>query len=498
MNEPSPSSPAARRPVTGVGVSRRTIRTTVVGLALVVATLVTVGFVRSMAEDPWSEIGHRAAERLGLDPATYAFFVMLPDGQTFGHRAGEPMKPASSLKLVTAAVALDTLGSEAMIESDLRRTGRIRGGVLSGDLIVVGRGDPQRASADADPLVTLNRWIEILEGLCVERIDGDLVGDDTFLGGPGRREEWPADQLHRWYCAPSGALNLNDNCVDVEIGPDGSGNIGVQLFPKIRQFTVINELVPVSSADRHVYSIDRKPGTWEIRLTGRFLATRKPAVEWVTVEDPTLAYIDAFAGLLASRGIQITGRVRRGVAPENSLLVDRVGRSVASLVPRMLLRSSNLYADCLLRHTDRCAGGDGSFESAAITGERTLRGRFGWKGPVVLRDGSGLSHDNRVNARDMVVLLDECRRKPWGALIVDALPEAGRSGTLIRRFRRAEVPVRAKTGHVNGVTTLCGFLDTPRGEVVFALLYQGPQGKRSAADQWQESFLDDLHDQLSR
>ncbi len=442
------------------------------------------------ARETVSEMAHRIAKARKLDPASYAFFVLLPDGQMFGHREIDAMKPASCLKLLTAALALDGLGPEAMFETDLRRGGTLENGVLRGDLYVVGRGDPNRPSSEANPLATLERWAATLQQLGITSITGNLVGDDSFFAGPVRHPDWPKQQWHKWYSAPCGALNLNDNCVDVTITPTAS-RVDATLFPANRLLSVRNELRTVSSAKEHRFSIDRRPGSWEVVLRGKFLSPREPLVEWITVEHPTLAYLGAFAELLSQRGIQLHGALRRGDTPADTVLIDRVGHSVAASVPRLIKRSLNLHGDCMLRHLDRVLGGDGSFASAGVSAAERLRTRFEWSGPLVVRDGSGLSHGNRVNARGLVGLLLQIRRTAWGPIIRDALPVAGVDGTLKRRFRSSgpNPRIRAKTGHLNGVSSLAGYLDTPHGEVVFALLFNGQAGRTSSADRWQEDLL---------
>ncbi|MEM7263448.1 MAG: D-alanyl-D-alanine carboxypeptidase/D-alanyl-D-alanine-endopeptidase, partial [Planctomycetota bacterium] len=358
-------------------------------------------------------------------------------------------------------------------------------------LVVVGRGDPQRVSSEADSLADLRRWAHLVAQLGIREVRGDLVGDDRYFAGPMRLADWPKQQWHRWYSAPCGALNLNDNCFDVTIAGNGE-SIVTSVFPETGLVTVDNQLTPVKDAKRHVYSIDRTPGSWTVVLRGRFLNPRSPLTEWVTIEDPTLAYVGALRYLLEESGVRVTGDVRRGAAPPDARLVDRVAHSIASYVPRLIKKSMNLHGDCLLRHFGRRGGSDGSFVQSAMAAESLLKERFGWNGPITMRDGSGLSHQNRINARDVVTLLRTVEDKPWGSILIDALPVAGKDGTLARRFRRSSVAgrVRAKTGHISGVTSLVGYLDTKAGRVTFAVLFNGPRSKVGKADRWHETLLE--------
>ena len=135
--------------------------------------------------------------------------------------------------------------------------------------------------------------------------------------------------------------------------------------------------------------------------------------------------------------------------------------------------------------------GKGSFAAGAATLTRYLEGLGVGEG-VVIRDGSGLSRENRLTAHGLVSVLRHLESRPWKQVIIDALPVAGRDGTLARRFRDSPVRdrVRAKTGHIEGVSGLTGFLDTARGRVRFALFYQGKASQVAAARRWQRAFLE--------
>ena len=195
------------------------------------------------------------AQKRGLQPTQLAFLIVGPDGERVSHRADVPMIPASSLKLVTVAAALDRLGPEFRLKTELRRTGVIEDGVLVGDLVVVGRGDPGAHGrfTDRDPFQELERWCRGLQELGVKHIDGSLIGDDRYLAGKCRHSDWPANQLQRWYSAPSGALNLNDNCVDVHLAPrSGGARIAVWLQPSIPRWNLEGRIRPVTRKKKHI------------------------------------------------------------------------------------------------------------------------------------------------------------------------------------------------------------------------------------------------------
>lgn len=434
----------------------------------------------------------RIAEKHGVPLDSIAAVLVFPDGTRWSHRGSAPMAPASNMKLVTAAAALDLLGPEFRFETDLWRTGTIRRGVLEGDLIVVGRGDPGISGrySDGDPFGEVRRWSGLLQELGIERVAGRVRADDTYFEGPVRLEEWPRNQLHRWYCAPSGALNLNDNCVDVHIEPAADRQrIDVRLVPAIARFEVRNDIVPVRDVKRHLYRVDRAPGSWELVLQGRFLASGEERVEWITFPEPTEAFLAALQGMLAEAEIAVDGEASDS---GRRVLVGRVVHTLSEHVPVLLKRSQNLYGDCFLKTIGKERGEGGSFASGAARVREWLAASIEDDSGVVIRDGSGLSQRNRLTAEALVALIGVAERKPWREHFFSGLAVAGRDGTLARRFRNSAVrdAVRAKTGHIAGVSALSGVLAIDAGECRFALLYHGRPAGVAKAERWMRGVLE--------
>ncbi len=443
------------------------------------------------------EAGLALAARHGLAESEIAFSIVSREGILAAHRSEEPMPPASTLKLVTAAAALDSLGPDFLFRTELCASRRAVDGVLAGDLIVVGRGDPSISGRDhgGDPLALVRPWAASLRELGIRRVEGKLLGDDLYFAGAAIHDDWPEDQLHRWYCAPSAALNLNDNCVDVILTPrpePGQGRIEIALRPEIPLFSVENALVPVREERKHRFSLERAPGSWRIRAAGRFLVTAPERVEWVTVPDPTLAFLSALHALFEAEGVEVEGGFARAPCPKEALIIEEIERPLRQLLPALLSRSQNLYGDCMLRALGRESGGDGSFASGADAARRFLARLDLGAECYEIRDGSGLSARNRLSARALTSLFAYASEREWWAPFRDALAVPGGDGTLEHRFRGSPIAdaVQAKTGHTSGVATLAGLLRTPRGDVYFALFFHGKPSAVPAAREWQEDFLE--------
>lgn len=449
------------------------------------------------------------AGQLGLSGDELALHVETRAGlRVASHRADHALPPASCLKLATAFGALDLLGPDFQFRTELHVTGTLSEGELVGDVIVVGRGDPAINGRlhDGDTLAALRPWVRLLSELGIQRVHGRLLADDGYFSGPIRHPDWPSEQLARWYCAPSGALNLNDNCLDLELAP---GTIGtparLRVTPSSSLLQLDHQLLTVATRNRHRYSLDwglklgsdpadTWPQFWPLRLRGGFWSGATARVEWVSVPDPSVAFLGALRQLLTDAGIEFTGGLGRTSLPAEARLVASLGHPLALLLPSFLKRSLNVYGDCLLKAIGKEHGQVGSFEGGAMRLEEHLHAQL----PDLalrVRDGSGLSASNRLSAGALVQLLGLAEQRTWYALLRDSLAVAGQDGTLEGRFRNSPVrgQVRAKTGHINGVSTLAGWLQlADGGELRFALFYHGAPGGVDRARQWQERVLERL------
>ena len=452
-----------------------------------------VAYEPSAAVVRWWESALADLDRRGIPRETVSIQVDLPDGSSVGWRRLDPMVPASTLKLVTAAQALDRLGPDYTFRTEVWLDGTLEGNTLRGDVVIVGGGDPatsSRAYPD-DPLAELRPWVEAIRNRGITVIEGDLVADDRFLAGPARLPDWPTAQLDRWYSAASGALNLNDNCVDVVLGPVTPGGVSVTLRPPNPKFTIENQLKATTLEKEHRFAVDRAPGTWTIRASGKFWNQVTERVAWITVPDPTTAFLASWRALLEAEGIEVRGTSRRGERSGRALLLHRTEHTLASTLPVLLKRSQNLYGDAILRVTDRECLGDGSFAAAGARAEEYF-GRLSTNADAIeILDGSGLARGNQLDAASLVALLHLVDARDWGPVFWESLPIAAVDGTLRKRFRDTSLSgrLRAKTGTLSGVSGLAGGFDVADGSVRFAALTGGKGARVGRFRSWLDRQL---------
>lgn len=358
----------------------------------------------------------------GLAARHGVLVVSLDRGDTlFSLRPDEALAPASNLKLFSTAAALAHLGPEFRWSTYLLARGDVRDGVLAGDLVLFGTGDP---TLDGWRIPGTARGMEALADSLrargVREVTGDLVGDGTFFDADLRAAGWTASDLTAWYGAPVAAIIARENL--------------------------------------------SAPG-------GR------------PVDDPVRAAVTRFRAALAARGIRVRGETRvesdaarssagfhRPVAdgrrPEGRELAAHLSPPLRDVIRVTNHVSHNLYADALLKTVGRVVAGEGSWEGGARVVRAWLAREAGADAARLrVEDGSGLSRLNRVTARGTIQLLARMAEGPLADEFRASLPVAGSERGL---RRMADTPaagnLRAKTGTIRGVSALSGYLTTADGE----------------------------------
>ncbi|MFO0973817.1 MAG: D-alanyl-D-alanine carboxypeptidase/D-alanyl-D-alanine-endopeptidase [Phycisphaerae bacterium] len=408
-----------------------------------------------------------------------AHVVDLADGRTlFEFSADTPLIPASVHKVIACSAALNKLGPQFQFSTRLA--------ISDQDLVLVGDGDPTlgdpklaKARGAAEAGSAFDHWAAALLSANIRRIPGRLLVDDSIFDDTLVHPSWPTDQFQEWYEAPIGGLNFADNCVEVDLTPGARGSTPLlALVPPNSFMTLLDRTQP---AGRAGLAARRPRDSSQIIVTGT--ASRAAHLGPITVSDPGLFTAAALRAALAERGITIAGPTeRRRVTDDARRLLpgfrelDAARAPIADAVGRACTDSLGMMAECLFKRTGCAPGRTGSWSSGAIEVMAYLRSIGVRDDAFVIDDGSGLSRRNRVSARAVTTVLAAAARGPAASLLYQSLAEAGVSGTLRRRFRTPQLAgrIRAKTGYINGVRTLAGYVDTRDGHrLAFAFLYNG-------------------------
>ena len=408
--------------------------------------------------------------------------VSLTRGDTlFEQNAGESLQPASTMKLFTAALALDHFGPGHYFTTDVLRGGNLSAdGALEGDLILRGGGDPAlsnrflRGDANA-PMELLAGFVA---GAGVKHVRGNIIGDASAFEARRIPEGWLSRYLGASYAAPVSALSLNENVVWVVVEPGAAGKPAViSLEPASAGIPVIDAVRTVAGSRGARISVRRVAnGGMEVRgWIGSRAAQRR--YEYV-IDEPARFTAGAFRSALARQGIQVDGDVRLGPTPANAVRIAALpSPPLDRLVAVMNRESVNHFAELLFRNVARSEGQVGSAEAGYASLRKFMVERVGADpNGVIAADGSGLSTIDRATPRALIQLLAYGHKAPWASAFHASLPVAGESELLRHRMRAtpAQGNLHAKTGTTNNVISLAGYATARNGEVVaFAFIYNG-------------------------
>jgi D-alanyl-D-alanine carboxypeptidase/D-alanyl-D-alanine-endopeptidase (penicillin-binding protein 4) len=348
------------------------------------------------------------------------------------HRSADPQVPASTLKLLTGVAALLQLGPDFTHVTRVSASAPPSAGVVAGDLHLVGAGDPLLALGEyasryrlPQPFSDLRRLADAVVAAGVTRVDGAIVGDDSRYDAVRYHPAWPPRFITQDQTGPLSALSVND---------------GFAAWPP--------------KGDQPV----------------------EPA------PDPAALGAEVLRALLAERGVAVAGGARSGPAPPDATLVaEHAGLPLADVVGQMLRESDNATAELLLKELGLQVRGAGTFDDGARAAAMVLaEAGFDLTG-VRMVDGSGLAGSNAVDCGLLVELLEHPATQD---AMRAGMPVAGETGTLAERFigSPAAGRLRAKTGSLNQVSGLAGYVDGGDGEITFAFLANVAEPARIGLD----------------
>lgn len=369
---------------------------------------------------------------------------------------------ASNMKLVSSAVALTTLGPEHCFRTELWQRGVVANGTLTGELILRGHGDPSfgKVLPGHDPFAPM---VAALREAGVQRFVGRIVGDGSWLGTEHLGLGWQWDYLDEDYAAPFGGLCCAGNVVTVRVRPGQDGPV-VEVAPDVLPPPRVR-LQQVAAGVASRVAAHRALGSEIVEVSGTIAADALPQTIAVPVPDPATFAARVLRAHLVGAGIEVEDRtdaVPTG-AGEERLVATVTSPPLAQLLRQLLGDSDNLYAEQVVRSAAREATGDGGTAATARHVAAVL-GQLGVDtAGMVVADGSGLSRRNLVQPWQLVGVLAAMWRSPHRDVFVQALPLAGRTGTLRTRFRDgpASGRVRAKTGFIARVVCLSGYVPRP-------------------------------------
>jgi D-alanyl-D-alanine carboxypeptidase/D-alanyl-D-alanine-endopeptidase (penicillin-binding protein 4) len=430
----------------------------------------------------------------------------LDTGQVlFEENANKLLRPASNMKIYTVAAALDRLSPDYRFTTSVYASTRPdASGKINGALTIYGRGDPSIAARfnNGDYFKGINELASRIVAAGVKRVEGDLIGDESYFVGPHYGSGWEWEDLTWYYGAEVTPLSINDNALDLFIkpGPDVGKPALITTGPPDPLLTIVNKVTTVAKGNRRQIAVFRDLGEDIITIEGTIAIDDRGYTGGIGIAHPATLFVYLLRSALAQRGVVVTGKSRTqdfnsttSAVNSSQLLASTGGNSLSQTPPveiatlqsppfsviasQTLKPSQNLYTELILRTLGKVAPTPPASTNGSTVGRTTedlgidtvnafLKEAGIRSEALVLGDGSGLSRNDMITAEASVQLLTFMHRHRYADAFRTALPIAGVDGTLRNRLKNtpAENNLRAKTGSLSSVASLAGYVTTVAGE----------------------------------
>jgi len=407
--------------------------------------------------------------------------------------------PASNMKNFTVATAIEKLTPDFKFVTSVYADSRPGAdGLLKGDLRIYGRGDVTISTAfnNGDYYKGLDNLVDKIAAAGVKRVEGNLVGDESYFQGYGTPQTWEWNDLQWYYGAEVSAFPINDSAVDLKVSPAGQGNpCRVVVSPQNSVMQVVNLCTTVSAGGGNALQIFKAPGKSTIAVSGT-LPVGDKFEGYVAVSNPAELFMELLKQRLQLKGITVTG-ISRVMSPDQKApaaqieIARLVSPPLSVIAARTMKASQNLYAETLLWTLGEEAGRKASMSGdSQAMGTAVVRNFLNAAGvlpnSVLQYDGSGLSRHNLVTPSAIVALYRYmANQSKYSQAWLNSLSIGGVDGTLGKRYMgsTAAGSLRGKTGTLDQVSALSGYLTTAGGDqVVLSIIVNGvaDSGSRKA------------------
>ena len=424
--------------------------------------------------------------------------------------------PASNQKLWPTATALELLGPGFRYRTPVLAVGFEPSQGTARGLVVVGRGDPTLSArflpeetqaaeggadtpqAPPDPVADYRRELSALGALAdsvvaagVRTVDGDLVVDASYFADEIIPGTWTFGNLNGTSAPPTGAFVVAEGVFRVVVAPGAASGspAEVAVLAPAGVVPLVSTVVTAEEAPRRGISERRGPWSDTLRLSGTVGVGTEPQTLRFPMTDPVRFAAEVFAEALRARGVTLGGSVRivhdsieaasireGRLDGDSGLPVREVAAwtspPLGEIVHGILAPSQNWIAEQLLRTLGAERGEGGGWEEGIDVETDFLFNTVGIDSAALrLTDGSGMAHQNMVTPHAVVQLLDHARTAPWGETFRAALATPGQPGTLSNRLTHLEGRMSGKTGTLNSVNALSGYVRRSDGrELIFSIM----------------------------
>lgn len=441
----------------------------------------------AQAFEPSGELSKEITEILNDEPQLKGSLAGISvrsaeDGELlYDHIGATRLQPASVLKLFTASTALSVLGEDYTFTTEVFADGNINGKTLEGDLYLKGKGDPTLLPDD------FNQIAKTIKEKGIERIEGDLISDDTWYDDVRYSTDLTWTDEHEYFGSQISALTASPNkdydsgtvILTIQPGTKKGSKAIISIEPNTDYVHIENHTKTVAAKGKYDIDIEREHGENTILVTGTVPADANKQKEWVAVWEPSMYAMDLLKKSFEEQGIKVIGKINTGTVKDHMQpLISHKSMPLSELLIPFMKLSNNGHAEVLVKEMGMVVHGEGSWEKGLEVMNAELAQMGVDSDQLVLRDGSGLSHANLVPANEITSLLYHVQKETWYKTFQHSLPVAGASdrmtgGTMRSRMKTEPMKenVIAKTGSLTGVNTLAGYVKTSSGKtLIFAIL----------------------------
>jgi len=426
-----------------------------------------------------------------MNPDHFSFYWANDEAKPIlSHRSDQMMLPASITKLMTASAVLEFLPPGTKFKTRLSSPAKIEGQVLKGDLYLVGGGDPS--------FVSENMWFlaNQFARTGIKVIEGSVVVDDSLFDSVRFDSSRESVRVDRAYDAPVGAMSFNWNSLNVYIRPTENASAKVILDPESDYYTLINQVKTVSGSALSI-DVDRR---WDssakkeiFTVRGKIGKNIKEHVVFANINHPDLWSGHNLKSFLAQRGIVVKGNIKTGVASSNhTVLAESESKPAELILADMNKFSNNYVAEMLTKQLALTKSSQGKMSEGIEVVRQHLKSLGLSNDEFKIINPSGLTRENRISTFALWKILDYHKHNfSTQPEMLSSLPIGGVDGTLKKRFKDKQMlrKVRAKTGLLNGVTSLAGYIDHQQSSSAFVFIYNGP-GDASLAREVMDEILE--------
>lgn len=413
--------------------------------------------------------------------------------------ANVPLAPASNMKLFTTATAIDLLHPDFQVTTTVFTRGVAdASGTLTGDVKVVGHGDPTIGGRfhDGHSTAVIDEWATDLKRAGVKTIRGNLIFEYGYMDTEYIHPTWPVNQLVNWYEAPVSAFSMQENCVQVRVAPSSARKACVvQLEPPTSYLNVQSSCI----TGRGLPFITRYLNTNTIMVRGGVPARAGTTEVFVTIENPVQYFATVTHETFVRNGINVQGQII--ITPRDDRpdwkAVSQHTTPLNVVVYVINKKSQNHYAEELVKIIGAETKKDGTWSAGTGAVTEWLTGKLEVPASEFHQaDGSGMSRDNRASANAFVHLLRYMWKSPYREDFVSSLPYSGDPDSKFgHRLRGAPYArqVYAKTGYIVGVVGLSGYVRGGSGRIyAFSFVFNRYHVGVYAVYQLQDSMLKEI------